>query len=101
MLETSIKMSGFIAGGVVSLILTMVGVVSIMYARTINGMASVSIIQAAMFAKLMLGCIFTLALLKLSPYKIDLWSYALTLGTYSCVGFPTLVYFILKQETKK
>jgi len=94
-------MSGFIAGCVVSLILTVVGVVAIMYSRTINGMASISIIQAAMFAKLMLGCIFTLALIKLAPFKIDLWSYALTLGVYSCAGFPTLTYFMMKKDFSK
>ena len=91
-------MSGFIAGCIVSLILTAIGVAAIMYSRTISGMASVSIIQAAMFAKLMLGCIFTLALIKLAPFEVDLWGYALTLGTYSCVGFPTLAYFMMKND---
>ena len=94
-------MSGFIAGGIISLILTVIGVVAIMYSRTISGMASITIIQAAMFAKLMLGCIFTLALIKLAPYEIDLWSYALTLGTYSCAGFPTLAYFMMKNDFNK
>lgn len=94
-------MSGFIAGSIISLILTVIGVVAILYARTISGMASITIIQAAMFAKLMLSCIFTLALIKLAPYEIDLWSYALTLGTYSCVGFPIIAYFIMRNDVKK
>ena len=94
-------MSGLIAGGIVSLILTMIGVVAIMYSRTISGMASVSIIQAAMLVKLMLGCTFTLALIKLAPFEVNLWAYALTLGTYSCVGFPVIAYFIMKKDFGK
>jgi hypothetical protein len=91
-------MSGFLAGGIVSLILTVVGVVAIMYSRTINGMASVSIIQAAMLVKLMLAGTFTMALIKLAPFEINLWAYAITLGTYSCVGSPIIAYYIMKQD---
>jgi len=91
-------MSGFIAGFIVSLILTMVGVLSILYSRTINGMSSITIIQSAMFAKLMLGCIFTLSIIKLSPYDIDLWSYALTIGVYACVVFPIIAYLTVKKD---
>lgn len=94
-------MSGFIAGGVVSLILTAIGVVAIIYSRTISGMASISIIQAAMLVKLMLGCTFTLALIKLAPFEINLWAYALTLGTYSCVGFPIIAYYFMKKDFRK
>ena len=94
-------MSGFIAGGIVSLILTVIGVVAIIYSRTISGMASVSIIQAAMLVKLMLAGIFTLALIKLAPFEINLWAYALTLGTYSCVGSPIIAYYIMKKDFAK
>ena len=94
-------MSGFIAGGIVSLILTTIGVVAIIYSRTISGLASVSIIQAAMLVKLMLASTFTLALIKLAPFEINLWAYALTLGTYSCVGFPVIAYYTIKKDFGK
>ena len=64
-------MSGFIAGLVVSLILTSVGVLSILYSKTISGPASVAIIQAGMLVKLMLAGICTMTLIKLSPYDVD------------------------------
>jgi hypothetical protein len=92
-------MSGFIAGLVVSLILTIVGILSIFYSKTISGPSSVAIIQAGMLVKLMLAGIFTLALIKLSPYNIDLFGYAITLGLYSCIAFPVIAYLIVKNES--
>jgi hypothetical protein len=91
-------MSGFIAGLVVSLILTSVGVLSILYSKTISGPASVAIIQAGMLVKLMLAGICTMALIKLSPYDVDLFGYAVTLGLYSCVAFPVIAYLMVKQR---
>jgi len=91
-------MSGFIAGLVVSLILTSVGVLSILYSKTISGPSSVAIIQAGMLVKLMLAGICTLTLIKLSPYDVDLFGYAVTLGLYSCVAFPVIAYLIIKHQ---
>ena len=91
-------MSGFITGLVVSLILTSVGVLSILYSKTISGPSSVAIIQAGMLVKLMLAGICTLTLIKLSPYDVDLFGYAVTLGLYSCVAFPVIAYLIVKHQ---
>lgn len=90
-------MSGFIAGLVVSLILTSVGVLSILYSKTISGPSSVAIIQAGMLVKLMLAAICTLTLIKLSPYDVNLFTYAVTLGLYACVAFPVIAYLMVKR----
>jgi hypothetical protein len=91
-------MSGFIAGLVVSLILTSVGVLSILYSKTISGPSAVAIIQAGMLVKLMLAGICTMTLIKLSPYDVDLFGYAITLGLYACVAFPVIAYLMVKQR---
>lgn len=94
-------MSGFIAGLILCIVLTVVGVFSIMYSRMIHGMASISIIQASMLVKLMLAGTYTMALFKLVPLKIEAWSYGMTVGLYSCVVFPIIAYYATKNDLSK
>jgi len=34
----------------------------------------------------------------MSPYDVDLFGYAVTLGLYSCVTFPVIAYLIVKHQ---
>ena len=91
-------MSGFIAGLIVCSILTVIGVGFIWYARNINGISSIHFVKTGMILKLNLGCIFTLIIVKLIPYKVDLWSYAITLGVYGCVVYPIIAFLMVRKD---
>jgi hypothetical protein len=93
-------MNGFIAGLILCIVLTVIGVFSIMYSR-IHGMASISIIQASMLVKLMLSGVYTMALFKLVPLEIEAWSYGMTVGLYSCVAFPIIAYYATRNDLSK
>jgi hypothetical protein len=94
-------MSGLIAGLIVCTILTIIGVGFICYAKNIEGISSIYFIQTGMFLKLVLGCIFTLIIVKLVPYKVDLWSYAMTLGIYGCVIYPLIAFLMVRKDVSQ
>jgi len=91
-------MDGFLVGLGVCLFLTFISGGFIWYSRQISGVASVTIIQAGMFAKLMLGITLSLVVFKFTT--VNALTFGLTVGIYSCMVFPIIAYLIVKNDFK-
>ena len=92
-------MSGFLLALGVCGFLTFISGGFIWYARQIPGPASVAIIQTGMFVKFMLGATLSLLVIKLATVNITV--FGLTVGIYSCMAFPVVAFFMVKNDISK
>ena len=92
-------MSGFLVALGVCFFLTFISGGFIWYARQIPGPASVAIIQTGMFVKFMLGAAFSLLVIKFAAVNVTV--FGLTVGIYSCMAFPIVAYFMVRNDFTK
>lgn len=89
-------MSGFLLAIGVNIFLTLISGGFIWYSRQIPGPASLAIVQAGMFVKLMLGGTIALAVIKLT--NVNVIAFGMTMGVYACVAFPIIAYLMVKND---
>jgi len=83
-------------GLAVSAFLTMITVGSIWLARRLQGAASMGVIQGSMLAKMALGGILSVAVIKF--IDVNPWAYGLTVGFYVCSAMPVIAYLMVKSD---
>jgi len=90
-------MGGFLLGLGVAAFLSLITVACIWFSRKIPGMASISIVQAGILIKVMMGSILSMAVFKFTDPTYHN-SYTITLGIYVCSILPLLSYFMVKKD---
>ena len=85
-----------LVGLAVCAFITLVASIFIWQARKLEGAASIAAVHTAMFSKLMMGAILSLAIMKFT--NIDAMSYGMTVGLYSCIAFPMIAFMLVRKD---